>query len=390
MSHHTSDSEDETEVPCVKKPKRSSKGDSDDEEKVEKVEKKQKRGRKRMVKSKAMVEESDEEPEEDEKVKAGVKRRKGKMEDDEEVRRQPRKKQRVEEHESDHEEDKENVVEEDEEVVPKPKPAKRGRKKKVVPRLPSRSPSPTRSTAADARSSSPTTIRAPSIRSELPEDDPTPPTKRKRGRRRRRSPSLHSTRSRSHSPIAPQSPHTLSALLANPSTSPLPLPYAEFQGMVIETLATSRASSVTVSVLWRTMMEARPVLREVKTRGKGKGVGDAGSEEMVKEKDTEEEEGVKEEMGKSEWMGLIELVLEEGKRKCGLFDRVESSFKDDHGKPLEAQWFYIPENDFDKERAALIRTMMPRAGKRTVTKKYKQYYYKPLGKISRWDPEDAI
>jgi len=111
--------------------------------------------------------------------------------------------------------------------------------------------------------------------------------------------------------------------------------------------------------------------------------------EQEGEKEEGDEEG-KEEMGKKEWMGLIELVLEEGKRKCGLFDRVESSFKDDHGRPLEAQWFYIPENDFDKERAAVIRTMMPRAGKRSVTKKYKQYYYKPLGKISRWDPEDAM
>jgi len=57
---------------------------------------------------------------------------------------------------------------------------------------------------------------------------------------------------------------------------------------------------------------------------------------------------------------------------------------------LEAQWFYVPERDEDQERAALIRSMMPRPGKRSETKKYKQYYYRPLGKISRWDPEDEI
>lgn len=42
------------------------------------------------------------------------------------------------------------------------------------------------------------------------------------------------------------------------------------------------------------------------------------------------------------------------------------------------------------ERASLIRSMMPRAGKRSETKKYKQYYWRPLGKISRWDDEDAM
>lgn len=57
---------------------------------------------------------------------------------------------------------------------------------------------------------------------------------------------------------------------------------------------------------------------------------------------------------------------------------------------LEAQWFYVPEKDEDEERATLIRSMMPRPGKRNETKKSKQYYWRPLGKISRWDPEDDL
>jgi hypothetical protein len=65
-------------------------------------------------------------------------------------------------------------------------------------------------------------------------------------------------------------------------------------------------------------------------------------------------------------------------------------FKDHSDRPLEAQWFYVPERDEDQERATLIRSMMPRPGKRSETKKYKQYYYRPLGKISRWDPEDEM
>lgn len=64
--------------------------------------------------------------------------------------------------------------------------------------------------------------------------------------------------------------------------------------------------------------------------------------------------------------------------------------QDDSDRPLEAQWFYVPELDEDQERATLIKSMMPRPGKRNETKKYKQYYYRPLDKISRWDPEDEI
>ena len=50
----------------------------------------------------------------------------------------------------------------------------------------------------------------------------------------------------------------------------------------------------------------------------------------------------------------------------------------------------MPERDTDQERAALISSMMPRAAKRSETKKYKQYYFQPLDKISRWDPEDDL
>ena len=64
--------------------------------------------------------------------------------------------------------------------------------------------------------------------------------------------------------------------------------------------------------------------------------------------------------------------------------------QDDSDRALVAKWFYVPENDADQERATLISSMMPRAAKRTETKKYKQYYYQPLDKISRWDPEDDL
>ncbi|CAL1705881.1 unnamed protein product [Somion occarium] len=185
-----------------------------------------------------------------------------------------------------------------------------------------------------------------------------------------------------------------------------PLPLDELQGMLIETLATSRASSLPPSVVYSSLMDARPALRDVTlvrqdppvsepeslSRGmlkqKTNDDGEAEGEDAVE--NLKREEKVEEKMGRKEWMVLIEGMFEEGRARCGMFGKVESSFKDDHERPLEAQWFYVPECDTDTDRATLIRSMMPRPGKRTVTKQYKQYYWRPLGKISRWDDEDAM
>ncbi|KAG5640299.1 hypothetical protein DXG03_009328 [Asterophora parasitica] len=136
---------------------------------------------------------------------------------------------------------------------------------------------------------------------------------------------------------------------------------AEITGMLIETMATSRASCLPASTLYKNVMQSRPSLKAERTE--------------------------------EEWMCVILRVLNEGEVSTGgsgVFGKVESSFKDDSDRPLEAQWFYVPELDGDQERATLIRSMMPRAGKRSETKKYKQYYYRPLDKISRWDPEDEM
>lgn len=75
-------------------------------------------------------------------------------------------------------------------------------------------------------------------------------------------------------------------------------------------------------------------------------------------------------------------------RRCAMTDAVCIYQDTDH--QLEAQWFYVPEKDQDQERATLIRSMMSRPGKRNETKKSKQYYWRPLAKISRWDPEDDL
>ena len=70
---------------------------------------------------------------------------------------------------------------------------------------------------------------------------------------------------------------------------------------------------------------------------------------------------------------------------------MRSFVQDEGGKPLPPRYFYVPDRDVDQERAALLRNMMPRAaGRRSESMKYKQYYWKPLGKWSRWDAEDDL
>ena len=107
---------------------------------------------------------------------------------------------------------------------------------------------------------------------------------------------------------------------------------------------------------------------------------------------------------KHDWLHLITTILTAVHVSSGVFGKVDSSASDSdsptspsaspmhlsHKAALLSQWFYVPEKDSDKERASVVRTMMRGPGKRSETMKYKQYYWKPLGKISRWDPEDDL
>ncbi|KAJ7361719.1 hypothetical protein DFH08DRAFT_684089 [Mycena albidolilacea] len=175
---------------------------------------------------------------------------------------------------------------------------------------------------------------------------PAPKTKQRKARPRSPSPSDSLSRSPSPSPEKPTQ---------KPELDP------ELCGMLIECMATSRASSLPMSTLHKTVMQSYPSL---KSRG-----------------------------SEHECLELIERVLESGTVAAGgsgVFGKVQRSGKDDSDPPLESQWFYVPERDQDQERAQLISSMMPRPAKRTTTKQYKQYYYRPLEKISRWDPEDEL
>lgn len=161
-------------------------------------------------------------------------------------------------------------------------------------------------------------------------------------------------------PSSQSKPKSSSTVLAESRSAADDPETREIVGMLIETMATSRASSLAVSSLYKSVMQSRPSLKTQRSE--------------------------------KEWMGVFKRVLNifSGGGRGGVFGKVESSGKDDSGRSLEAQWFYVPEMDEDQERATLIRSMMPRPAKRSETKKYKQYYWRPLDKISRWDPEDDL
>lgn len=132
--------------------------------------------------------------------------------------------------------------------------------------------------------------------------------------------------------------------------------HVSLTGMLIEALATSRATSMDSAALHLVLTQAHPYLAVERTK-----------EELLID---------------------IAAVLEAGRARCGMFEKVDSSGERSRHKALESRWFYVPDRDEDPERASLIGAIMPRQ-KRNETKKYKQYYYRPLDKISRWDPEDA-
>lgn len=59
------------------------------------------------------------------------------------------------------------------------------------------------------------------------------------------------------------------------------------------------------------------------------------------------------------------------------------------GEAVPPSYFYDPAEDPDRERGDLLRCLMPRAGKRRETMKYKQYYWAPVvvgrGRTRTWD-----
>lgn len=57
--------------------------------------------------------------------------------------------------------------------------------------------------------------------------------------------------------------------------------------------------------------------------------------------------------------------------------------KDAAGKPLEEEYYYMPENDDDKERTILVANVKGHGGLRSCRKTHKQYYWKKPAPIKK-------
>lgn len=290
---------------------------------------------------------------------------------------------------------------------------------------------------ASSRPHLPTPSLTPDHEAEAETSKPQPRS-RKQGKRRATSPPLsdaesrpaspapsHRDRERSKAPSRKWSKNTrqrMSPFVDWESISPLPVP--ELEGMIIETLATSRATSLSSAALWDALVRARPALKNMGRRAIDPPPKPEPEHGSTEDDDMEaQEQPDTSPLNKREWLQLLTYILTAGHLSSGVFGRVDSSASDSdspssptkkkriwgsastrsealptdqlyeiaRSKPAQrAQWFYIPEKDTDSDRAALVKSMMRGPGKRSETMKYKRYYWKPLGKISRWDREDDL
>ncbi|KAJ3935039.1 MAG: hypothetical protein NXY57DRAFT_958505 [Lentinula lateritia] len=186
------------------------------------------------------------------------------------------------------------------------------------------------------------------------------------------------------------------------SLSPFDL---ELVGIIVETMSLSRSSSHLALSLYKTMRETRNsvfaqlmkanwahldvVTKELRSKGLCGHVSgnqdDLPRRGRPKRNTPMNEEGGTAGMSETDimWVSEFERVMTESADRYGMFGMVESSFRNESRNlplPFSSRFFYVPDCDPDVERAQLIRLTMPGSGKRSETKKYKQYYWKPVGK----------
>ena len=109
----------------------------------------------------------------------------------------------------------------------------------------------------------------------------------------------------------------------------LPLPAPELEGMLIETLATARASSLASSALFGALMAARPALRDMPLPA----LKDAKPEDDASEKDGDAKTQSKargagskaDTASRRAWVPALEAVLEAGWRRSGVFGKIVNS-----------------------------------------------------------------
>lgn len=173
---------------------------------------------------------------------------------------------------------------------------------------------------------------------------------RARSKRRRRDANAddkpwRDRKKQAHAPL--NSPTATPAPTSSPdSDTPEPCPHPALLGLLLETLALSRASSLTQSALVRTNPDLAP-------------------------------------SSSSSSPAMLATTL-----RWAVHARVLGCVRSS-GEALPPSYFYDPTMDPDHERGDLLRCLMPRAGKRRETMKYKQYYWAPVvvgrGRTRTWD-----
>jgi hypothetical protein len=142
----------------------------------------------------------------------------------------------------------------------------------------------------------------------------------------------------------------------------------EVEGHVVSTLALSRSSSMTVPAIVKNILAAQPGWLDMSSR--------------------------------KEWEQVVREILNANTTLFGRIKRtgtvsiplilspafVSYLYQDAASQKLEDQYYYDADNDPDQSRAEVFRMVMPK--KRGCTKQHQQYYYEPVAKPSRWDPED--
>jgi hypothetical protein len=145
-----------------------------------------------------------------------------------------------------------------------------------------------------------------------------------------------------HAPAPPRTTTTTPPTPSSSSSTDTPCPHPALLGLLLETLALSRASSLTQTALVRINPALAPSSSAVLAT-------------------------------------TLKWAVQARVLGC-----VRSS-----GEALPPSYFYDPSVDPDRERGELLRCLMPRAGKRRETMKYKQYYWAPVvvgrGRTRTWD-----
>jgi hypothetical protein len=151
-------------------------------------------------------------------------------------------------------------------------------------------------------------------------------------------------------------------------------------GHLIATMATARASALAPSTLYSALQRAAPVLARSQPKR-------TWLREINRVLATGATRGVFGCVG-ANGEAVADAASDAATKPTGRGGRKSSATALAGGRHVERMWFYKPDGDWDRERAEVAKATMPE--RRSESRKFKRYYWKPLDKISKWDREDEL